>query len=75
MSATSRSGEFVSKIFWPVHCNEAKSGLLVGWNISKFNGCISTILSDVEVRARTRVSVSQCVSHAPAFFGRRLTRC
>ncbi len=57
MSATSRSGEFVSKIFWPVHCNEAKSGLLVGWNISKFNGCISTILSDVEVRVRARVSV------------------
>ncbi len=39
---------FVSKIFWPLGLH-SPSGLLVGWNLRNFNGCVSTVLPNVEV--------------------------
>jgi hypothetical protein len=41
---------FDSKIFWPVHCNRAQSGFLIGWNIRNFNGCVASVISDVQAR-------------------------
>jgi hypothetical protein len=48
---------FVSKIFWPLGI-KADSGLLIGWNIRNFNGCICTVLANVEVRAHIALNVS-----------------
>ena len=44
--------ESVPEIFWPIDCNPSSSGLIIGWNIRKFKGCVAMILpSEVNLDA------------------------
>ena len=35
----------VSQVFWPAHCNEARPGYLIGWNIRHFSCSIIAVVS------------------------------
>jgi len=37
----------VTRIFWPSHCTEGDSGLLVGWNVHSFTASVSTVATDI----------------------------
>jgi len=37
----------VTRIFWPCHCTEGKSGLLVGWNVHSFTASVATVAKDI----------------------------
>jgi hypothetical protein len=37
----------VTRIFWPSHCTEGDSGLLVGWNVHSFTASVATVATDI----------------------------
>ncbi|EGG23125.1 putative glycosyltransferase [Cavenderia fasciculata] len=39
-----------SKIFWPIRCNNKKSGYLIGWNTRSFVACVVDIISDISLK-------------------------
>ncbi|EFA78711.1 ubiquitin-protein ligase [Heterostelium album PN500] len=39
-----------SKIFWPIRCNDKKSGYLIGWNTRSFVACVIDIISDISLQ-------------------------
>ncbi|GAM20610.1 hypothetical protein SAMD00019534_037850, partial [Acytostelium subglobosum LB1] len=47
---TSSAPKPYSKIFWPIRCNDMKSGYLIGWNTRSFVACVVDIISDVPIQ-------------------------
>ena len=42
------SKTFVSRVYFPKDCSNAKSGWLIGWNICNFISCVATVVEEEE---------------------------
>jgi hypothetical protein len=53
------------QIFWPSHCTDKGGGLLVGWNVHSFTGCVATV-TDKNVDLSLLEKALQVVGHRSA---------